>query len=397
MKNLQPINSPVMRKILLLLLAFVLFVVSASFLSGYGYIWGGMAETYFRGWKNANVDDLEFRTPRRLEVGEGWVWPEQTLDSASVSNILQQEAVENEHVASFLVIHRDTVRAERYWHGHDVHTVTNSFSMAKSITALAVGMAIDSGYVELNAPVYRYLPRFQEGPGRDLTVEHLLQMRSHIPFGEDYKNPFAFMAKAYYAPDIAALLEPYAVESTPGSVWEYQGGNTMLLEEIVRTASGRGLSDWVEAGLWKPMGATDPAFWGLDAPVEEGGIERSFAQFYATTRDFARFGALLLDTGKWQGRSLVPHAFVERMITPIQDLDPACDARHYGYQIWLGTTPDGLPFSAMEGHRGQFVITVPALDLVVVRTGYDKDPEKRERLPVDVFRCIAAGRAISGV
>jgi hypothetical protein len=51
----------------------------------------------------------------------------------------------------------------------------------------------------------------------------------------------------------------------------------------------------------------------------------------------------------------------------------------------------------MEGHRGQFVITVPALDLVVVRTGYDKGPEKRDRLPVDVFRCIAAGRAIIGV
>jgi len=396
MKNLPPVNSSVMRKILILLAVFIAFVLTASYLSGYGYIWGGMAETYFRGWKNSNIDDLSNRTPRKIETGAAWVWPEKMQDSAEVSAALINHKVDNEHIASFLVIHRDTIRCERYWQGHDAHTLTNSFSMAKTITALAVGMAIDSGYLELQAPVHQYLPRFAEGPGRELTVEHLLQMRSHIPFGEDYKNPFAFMAKAYYAPDIASLLEPYAVGSTPGTEWEYQGGNTMLLEELVRVTSGKSLSDWVEQGLWKPMGATDPAYWGLDAPVEEGGIERSFAQYYATTRDYARFGALLLDTGKWQGTPLVPQEYTARLLTPIHRLAPACDATHYGYQIWLGNTEDGLAFSAMEGHRGQFVISVPALDLVVVRTGYDKAPDKLRHLPGDVYRCIVAAREVIG-
>jgi CubicO group peptidase (beta-lactamase class C family) len=144
------------------------------------------------------------------------------------------------------------------------------------------------------------------------------------------------------------------------------------------------------------MGATDPAYWGLDAPVEEGGIERSFAQYYATTRDYARFGALLLDTGKWQGTPLVPQDYTARLLTPIHTLAPECDAKHYGYQIWLGNTEDGLAFSAMEGHRGQFVISVPALDLVVVRTGYDKAPDKLRHLPGHVYRCIAAAREVIG-
>ena len=167
----------------------------------------------------------------------------------------------------------------------------------------------------------------------------------------------------------------------------------MLLEELVSTTTGRTLSDWIATELWEPMGAEQSAKWGVDDAVDPP-VERCFAQFYATTRDFARFGKLLGDSGRWNGEQLVSEAFIERMLTPVHALAPECDADHYGYQIWLGETDDGWSFSCMEGHRGQFVITVPGLDLVVVRTGYDKPEAKKRHLPEEVFRVIAYAQEV---
>lgn len=375
-------------KVLFATVAAVLFL---SWITGYGYLWGGMRETYFRGWKNSNIDDLPFREVSDIPALQPAPWPESLLPESAL-NAEDLAAMEASLAASFLVIHRDTVRYERYWRGHNAATLTNSFSMAKTITALTVGLA----GIDVNAPVGQYLPRFADGPGAALKVEHLLQMRSHLPFGENYKNPFAFMAKAYYADGIRDLLATYALAESPGTQWEYQGGNTMLLEEIVATHTGRTLSDWVARSLWAPMGAEHAAHWGVDASYNPP-VERCFAQFYATTRDFARFGKLLSDTGAWNGGQLVSRAFVERLLTPVHALDPQCDALHYGYQIWLGHTEDGHPFSVMEGHRGQFVIAVPTLDLVVVRTGYDKGNAKRGHLPEDVYWVIDCGRKAVGV
>ena len=81
-------------------------------------------------------------------------------------------------------------------------------------------------------------------------------------------------------------------------------------------------------------------------------------------------------------------------MTPISERSTACDAGHYGYQIWLGTTEDGLKFSCMEGLRGQFVVSVPALDLVVVRTGFKKNEQKDGPLPAEVQRIVQMGRRV---
>ena len=296
--------------------------------------------------------------------------------------------------AAFLVIQADTLRFERYWQGFDEHTVSNSFSACKSIVAMAVGLAVKEGLVDVEEEIGAYIPRLAGDAGKGLTVEEALQMRTHIAFGEDYDNPFGFMAKAYYRDNMQELLEEYEVPAEHGSEWMYQGGNTMLLGELVANLGRGTLSEWVEEGLWQPMGAQDDAFWGLDAPDEAGGIERCFAMYYATPRDFARFGKLLNHSGNWNGTQLLDSSFVAAMVQPIADRTTACDADHYGYQIWLGETEDGLAFSCMEGLRGQFIVSVPALDLVVVRTGFDKDMRKTDDLPSCVYRMINMGRGL---
>jgi CubicO group peptidase (beta-lactamase class C family) len=369
----------------------VFSLVALSFFTGHGYIWGGIQETYLRGWKNSNIDDLKFREARTLRASEApQPWPEKLNNR---NPFTAEDAVWNEEclTASFLVIHKDSIRYEQYWQGHDDRTLTNSFSACKTIVALAIGLASDRGFLDVNDKVEAYLPRFAGDAGRGLTILELLQMRSHIPFGESYSSPFGFMAKAYYREGIRALVEPYTVPDNPGARWKYEGGNTMLLEEILASLGQGSLSHWIEQGLWQPMGAENDAFWGLDRPEELGGVERCFAQFYATTRDYARFGKLINQGGKWGVNQLLSDGYTRALTTPISAMTDACDANHYGYQIWLGETDEALAFSCMEGLRGQMIISVPELDLVVVRTGYNKHEKKRGELPSDIYRVLNMG------
>ena len=370
--------------------------VVLSYLTNYDYLWGGIRETWLRGWENAQIDDLPFRDHVRTIPASSnpQPWPEGPLWGMVELDEAGQAWLEDSKTASFLVIQHDSLVYESYLRGHDATTLTNSFSMVKSITAMAVGLAVQQGLIDEQAPVSTYLPRFAEGDGASLTVQELLQMRSNIPFGEDYKDPFGFQAKAYYRDDNRTLLEPYRVDGDPGTVFHYQGGNTMLLAEILDVVREGNLSQDIANGLWEQMGARHDAFWGLDGDPAEGAVERAFAQYYATTRDYARFGQMLLDSGAWKGQQLLDKGYVTRMITPVNQLTDEVATTYYGYQIWLGTTDDGLPFSIMEGLRGQMVITVPALDLVVVRTGYTKSKGKKRFLPEDIYTVIDLARSL---
>tara|TARA_Y100000385_G_scaffold291663_1_gene371171 strand:+ start:3691 stop:4848 length:1158 start_codon:yes stop_codon:yes gene_type:complete len=373
------------------ILIIVTAVVALSYITGHGYIWGGLVETYARGWNNSNIDDIGFRDLRTLSASDSaspWI----AKKSWGLEFTEDELAWHEEYMsASFLVLQGDTLLFEEYWQGHDYTTVTNSFSACKSIVALAIGLAVTDKKVNVTDELADYLPRFEGDGGRGLTVQQALQMRSHIPFGEDYANPFGFMAKAYYRKDMQELLEPFRVPETPGSKWKYEGGNTMLLGELIAGLDEGSLSHWVEQRLLEPMGAQHDAFWGLDAPDDEGGIERCFAAYYSTSRDFARFGKLINHRGNWNGKQLIDSTFMTEMVTPIAEMTSECDAEHYGYQIWLGETESGMPFSCMEGLRGQMVIAVPELDVVVVRTGYDKDKRKDGPLPSDILRVLNMG------
>ena len=190
------------------------------------------AET-FRGWKNSNIDDIEFRDLRTIAAAESpspWIYkPVWNADFSAEDAAWHEEYMS----AAFLVVQADTLRFERYWQGFDEHTVSNSFSACKSIVSMAVGLAVKEGLVDVEAEIGAYIPRLAGDAGKGLTVEEVLQMRTHIPFGEDYNNPFGFMAKAYYRDNMQALLEQYEVPDEHGSEWHYQGGNTMLLGELV--------------------------------------------------------------------------------------------------------------------------------------------------------------------
>ena len=143
-------------------------VVALAKLTGYDYIFFGVKQVWLRGWSSGNIDDLQFAIDTRtLKASDPIPWAED-LDEAHLSEE-EYQWMTDENTASFLVISRDTVIYENYWHDHDETTLTNSFSMAKTIVAMAIGLAVDDGLIDIHAPISEYLPRFSEGLASTMT------------------------------------------------------------------------------------------------------------------------------------------------------------------------------------------------------------------------------------
>ena len=114
---------------------------------------------------------------------------------------------------------------------------------------------------------------YKEGKNGELTIKQLLTMSSGINFDEDYANPFAYPAKAYYGTDLKKLTDNYEVKEEPSKVFKYLSGNTQILQQLLAKATGMTVSDYASQKLWGPIGAQNDAYWNLD---HEGGDEKSY-------------------------------------------------------------------------------------------------------------------------
>ncbi len=374
MKRLQ-------RTFLFVLLIFIVLYVSLEF-TGNGHILEGLPQTYFRGLNKPDIDDLQFSQVREVKNGEGRAWPKSIhYKQEGLSDALLAKH-EKYRSTAYLVIENDSLVFEQYWLDGGVDVLSNSFSMAKTFTAMAFGVAEDQGVLSASDPAGKYLPRFQGGLNDQLTLEHLLQMCSGIPFGESYTNPFGYQAKSYFSDNLVEITQEYLVEQAPGTLWEYQGGNTVILSEILEQETGQRLSDYFSAHIWSKIGAEHPAFWGLD---EEEGMEKAFSAFYASARDFARIGKLYLDSGRWDDETLLSERFIRASLNPCGIPDKNGDpANHYGYQWWLGEH-EGEEIFMCIGMRGQYIICQPAKNRIIVRLGHDRSDQRIQRLPEDLF------------
>jgi CubicO group peptidase (beta-lactamase class C family) len=265
--------------------------------------------------------------------------------------------------------------------------------MAKSFTAMLVGKAIEEGYIaSLDQKVGDFLPEFTEGKNASLTVRHLLQMASGIPFGESYSSPFGYMAKSYFGHHLAEETMKYSVVKDPGSLWAYEGGNSVLLGMIIQKATGRTVSEYFFQKIWSCIGAEHMAHWNLD---KKGGIEKTFSGYYATARDFARIGKLYMHDGVWDNDTILSPEFVRLCLTPNNVPDENGEAcSWYGLHWWLGKNR-GEDFFSCRGMRGQYIVGLPSENLVLVRLGHQQKSERVGHMPPDLYAYIELAREIA--
>ena len=297
--------------------------------------------------------------PAAGEVARDWRFVDAYLDS---------------HPATGLIVLQDgKLLLERYQYGRNAQQLLTSWSMAKTVVAMAVGMAVAEGRIaSIDDPLDKYEPFLANSAWKGVSIRHALNMASGVKFDETYNVP---------GNDIAVFSRPWSrhegsfqdvlqsfkqTEAAPGDRFKYISSDTQALAQALVKAIGRPLADYVSEKLWAPMGAEADAEWLIDAR----GMEAAYCCLNARLRDWARLGQLLLDGGARDGRQIIPADWVEAATTVrFRDghLQPkrATPYFGYGYQTWI--FPDQLGF-ALQGVRGQAVFVHPRLKLVMVQT-----------------------------
>jgi CubicO group peptidase (beta-lactamase class C family) len=261
-----------------------------------------------------------------------------------------------------------------YLNGSELHTLQ---SVTKSVTSAALGIAIDEGLIAgVDAPVMPFFEAYQpfttDERKESTTLEDFLTMRSGIAWKTD-----AAYGTGEHSTDLLESSQEWIrfvldqpTDTTPGSVFEYNDGVSVLLGKIVREATGQRMDDWARERLFEPIGITD-FYWKITPDGEadtEGGL-------YLATEDLARIGYLFLRGGMWDGRRIVSTEWVEASTAPVVP-DVAPDNGRpdsgYGYQWWVPDQEDGrTKIFAGNGYGGQFVLVSPENDIVAVFNGWN--------------------------
>lgn len=269
---------------------------------------------------------------------------------------------------AFLVLQNGKLKFERYWNGYDQETLSNSFSIAKTLVAMMVGVALEEGKIKnLDQPASDFLPYFRDGNRDKITLRHLLTMGSGLNFKENDRGYFALLGRTYYGNDLAEVVKDFGVEEEPGKIWWYRSGDTAVVGLILEKVYQKPLSELFSEKIFSRIGAERDALWTTDGGNHH---ELSFCCFNAAAREFARLGQLMLNKGKWNGEQIIPADYYQAMTTSAK-LNYRSDNRtfeRYGYFTHL-FKHKGLNIISPNGYRGQYIFVVPEKNAVIVRLG----------------------------
>lgn len=302
--------------------------------------------------------------------------------SAEALAAVEKYAGENESL-SLLVWHDGVLALEKYWDGFTANDKSETFSMAKSVTGLALGAAIGEGKIRsVDDPAVWYIPEWRRTQKEAISLRQIANHTSglkHYPFDtRPWQNPWNEGLRLNIGTDFEEIALTAPVETVPGATFNYNSVNSQLLVAAIERATGERYADFVSRVLWSKLGAASAALW-LD---REGGTPRGYASFTARPRDWLKLGMLIAQGGVWNEKQVVPADYIKEMISP-SEKNP-----NYGLHVWRGSPADGkrrynrntqvamthsAPYLAedvvfFDGGGGHRVYIVPSQKLVIVRT-----------------------------
>ncbi len=271
-----------------------------------------------------------------------------------------------------LIARGDTILVERYQYDRTDRQRFTSWSMAKTVTAMLVGIAIAEGHIRsVDDQAAAYVPELAGTEYGRTSLRHLLQMSSGVRFRENYSGSDDVSTLVLNTYLLRGAGGPSAVTSfneraaPAGTRFSYSSAETEVLGLVLRGATGRPPAEYLETKIWQPIGAEADATWLVD----NSGQEATFCCFNAVLRDFARLALLMAHDGNWRGRQMIPAAWVMDMTTTNQPhLRPGgpTTSLGYGYQTWIMAGERRM--FVFWGVRGQRIYVDPRSKLVMVNT-----------------------------
>ncbi|WP_146939742.1 serine hydrolase domain-containing protein [Chryseobacterium hagamense] len=357
--------------ILIYLVTFIIAALVLFYILGYGYLFNGISKTYLKGKMSANIDDGKFFSANLIATESPVLWEESPkYNKKELPKNITDDLVHSD-TASFIVVKDGKLLHEQYWKGYHALSTTNSFSMAKAVTVMLLGKALEEGKIgSLDDKFTGYFEEFKNKAfAENLTLKHLAQMESGLDWDEDYKNPFLPNARAYYGRSLMKATFSRKFKSRPGERFEYQSGSTQLLGFAVRKAVGKPLASYLSEKFWIPMGMEQNATWSTD----ESGMEKTYCCIHSNARDFGKLGQLFLDNGKAGGQQILNADFIRLMKTPTKHSEEV-----YGMGLWINND-NPIKHYYFLGLQGQYIIMVPEHQMVIVRTGSYSNLPKTDR------------------
>ena len=352
-----------LKKLLIGLIAFILIIEIGFYIFKIDYLLKAVRITYLNGYTTAFLEDYKYFDNRIIEKSQQ---PQPWNIAKDYNKVKPTETLEKLHkevgTVAFLIIKNDSIWNEKYYDNYTIDSKSNSFSMAKSIVTASLGKAIMEGKIKsLDQKVGDFFPEFKEGTSAAMTVGDLASMASGLNWDESYYSPFSITTRAYFDNNLTAVILGLKGIEKPGKSYKYLSGNTQLLAMCIEKATGESLANYASDSFWKPMGAEHEAFWQTDSA---NGLIKAYCCIASDARDFARFGKLYLQHGKWNNKQILDSTFVAKSTTARFK-----NAPEYGYGWWLSNYKNKKIFY-MRGHLGQNVIVIPEDHLIIVRLGH---------------------------
>ena len=297
-----------------------------------------------------------------------------------------------------MVLYKGDLLYENYWNGNTPDSQHIAFSVTKSFVSALVGIAYHEGLIDsIEDPITKYLSDFNGTGYEGVRIKDILQMSSGVKWNEDYADPNSdinrygrTILKGSSFRDFAKTLQR---EKEPGTYHHYVSIDTQILGFLLAEVTGMPLKDYLYEKIWNKIGMEDEAYFIVD----NNGIEMALGGLNATLRDYAKFGLLYANRGKWNGEVIVPSEWV--------DASHETDASHlipgehelssspwgYGFQWWVPGFPD-TDFTA-SGIYNQYIYVDPIKNIVIAKTSsnhrFTAEKEYSKAAHVAIFRSIA--------